>query len=188
SRGRCRSCARTRGRMPWVFHPRIPTDELARAPEQAPRIEQRERPPGRIDHRAAGLQQRGDVVDLVDAQAAQDALGLDDERAVALAWRRTRRLAEQGGDIEHRQNRAVQIAHAADSRRSGGNRRHEPERDDLAHPAELDCITCCTDGEHDYVTQLGHESSIPCRPSPGRARKCWTPPEHAYTGDMRAWL
>ena len=63
------------------------------------------------------------MIDLIDAQRAHGALGLEHERAVALARRRPGRLVEQRRDVEHRQDRAVQVADAAERRRCGRDRR-----------------------------------------------------------------
>ena len=101
------------------------------------------------------------MIDLVDAQAADHAVGFEHQRAVALPRRVASRLIEQSSYVENWQNCSVQVAHAAECRRCGWNRRHEAERDDFSHPTQLDRVTGSTDREHDDVAQFGHGSSIP---------------------------
>ena len=127
------------------------------------RIEQRQRTTRRVDDCAfSGTFWQGrDVIDLIDAQPTDDAIGLDDECAIALSRRRTGWLIQQSADIQHRKNCPMQIADTAECGWSGRHGRYEPQRDDLTHPSKLHRVTCRTDREHDNVSQLWHGASIP---------------------------
>ena len=139
--------------------------------QQALRIEQRERTTCGVDNRAAFFWKCCDVIDLIDAQAAQDAVCFDHERAVTLSCGRSRGLIQQSADIQNRKDGAVQIADTTEGRRRGRNRRHEAKGHDLADPAKLDCVSCRPNCEHDDIAELWHAASIPCPLSPGAITK-----------------
>jgi hypothetical protein len=104
------------------------------------------------------------VIDLIDAERADDTFGLDDQRAVTLASRRAGREIEQGADIEHGQDLSMEIAHATECGGCRGHAGHEAEADDLAHPSKLERIARSTDREDNDVAKLRHVRSISAIP------------------------
>src|SRR5204862_4170763 len=74
-------------------------------------------------------------------------------------------VAEQAADVEHGQDRSMQVTDATDRWRRRRHVRDEPQTDDLANPPQLERVTpragtARADREHDDVAQLGHGASI----------------------------
>ncbi|MEZ4368848.1 MAG: hypothetical protein R2939_21600 [Kofleriaceae bacterium] len=142
----------------------------ARARQELAWIDERQALAPAIDHRGAGATAGGgqgrDLVDGVDPQRRHRAVELEHQGAVALARRRAGAILLQPGEIEHRDDGAVQVAHPGDARRRGRHVGDEAQRRDLAHPAQLRGHPHAVEREHDHVAEVGHGPSIPGPPPP----------------------